>query len=104
MSCFLSSAVSLSEDPPRYDGPSSSLMSITGGRRGALVTPCGTRKTVPAGAMALARMPPGLRTGAGAGAGAGAGVGEDAATWTTDLWGEETAVICEEDRIMGCVG
>src|ERR1700761_274771 len=100
MSCFLSSAVSLSEDPPRYDGPSSSLMSITGGRRGALVTPCGTRKTVPAGDMALARMPPGLRIGAGV----GAGVGEDAATWTTDLWGEETAVVCGEDRFRSCVG
>ena len=71
---------------------------MTGGRRGALVTPCGTRKIVPAGAMALARMPPGLRTGAGA------GVGEDAATWTTDLLGEETVVVCEEGRFMSCVG
>jgi hypothetical protein len=68
---------SSSEEPPRYVGPSSSLKSTMMG----LLIPGGGRNAVPAGAIALASIPPGLLTLVGAGEEEQDSLkGEDAAT------------------------
>lgn len=98
MSLFLGLRPSSSEESPRYVGPSSSLsIGIGSGRLCGMAT-VGKRKVVPAGAMALARMPRCFWIAEDP------ITGEEAATCIVGSFGGDEGISGEDDRGMSWVG